>query len=52
MLKKGAARFARRAFFDGVGPSNFAFVCRGAGEKVGPLTAASTIDGTSIAILC
>ena len=29
MLKKGAARFARRAFFVGVGPSNFAFVCCG-----------------------
>ena len=34
MLKKGAARFARRAFFDGVGPSNFAFVCRGTSEKL------------------
>ena len=33
MLKKGAARFARRAFFVGVGPSNFAFVCRGTGES-------------------
>ena len=33
-VKKGAAREARRAFFEHVGPSNFAFVCRGTGEKV------------------
>ena len=32
--QKGAARFARRAFFDGVGPSNSAFVCRGTDEKL------------------
>ena len=34
VLKKGAARFARRALFDGVGPCNFAFLCRGTGEKL------------------
>ena len=34
MLKKGAARFARHAFFAGVGPSNSAFVCNGTGEKL------------------
>ena len=34
MLKKGAARFARHAFSVGVGPSSFAFVCRGTGEKL------------------
>ena len=33
-VKKGAAREARRAFFEHVGPSNFAFVCRGTGEKL------------------
>ena len=32
--KKGAAREARRAFFEHVGPSNLAFVCRGTGEKL------------------
>ena len=34
MIKKGVGRFARRAFFVGVGPSNFAFVCRGTSEKL------------------
>ena len=33
-VKKGAAREARRAFFEHVGPSNFAFVCCGTGEKL------------------
>ena len=32
--KKGAARFARRAFFVGVGPSNFAFCASVTGEKL------------------
>ena len=32
--KKGAAREARGAFLENVGPSNFAFVCCGTGEKL------------------
>ena len=32
--KKGAAREARRAFYEHVGPSNLAFVCRGTSEKL------------------
>ena len=35
---------ARRAFFEHVGPSNFAFVCRGTGEKLDLLVKSWTFD--------